>query len=140
MVWNVRLCEGCARTFGRDGESVNSRCPHCGSAASKVISKHLKASDARDAVSMSNVPLEIRGELSAWMAKEKLRDAPIPVQSIDGARVLLDASDENRIVTLEMIEIAISNQNSVMDAESFIEQACAEGQLLRLADGTWQRI
>lgn len=138
MPWNVLLCQGCQRAFGTSSQAKSRACPHCNNSDARLISSHDKASNARDAVALANTPPEIRNQLAGWMAKEKQREAPVPVQSIDGDSVLAQAADEEGICTLAAIELAIAQHNSVMDAESFIESACAQGELLRLPDGRWR--
>jgi hypothetical protein len=89
---------------------------------------------------MANVPAEIRGDLETWVGKEKRRQAPVPVSDVDGDSVLAAAADDNGELSLESVEISLLNQNSHIDAEAFIEQACAEGELLRAGENLWKLI
>jgi len=138
--WLVHLCAACKRAFGKSRQAKDLRCPHCNQSESSIISRHHSAEEARDAVSLANVPPEIRGDLLTWLAKEKRRQAPAPVSDVDGGSVLAAAADDNGEMSLESVEISLLNHNSHIDAEAFIEQACAEGELLRVGDNRWKLI
>ena len=138
--WLVHLCAACKRAFGKSRQSKDLRCPHCNRSESSIISRHHSAEEARDAVSLANVPPEIRGDLQIWQAKEKRHQAPVPVSDVDGGSVLATAADDNGELNLESVEISLLNHNSHIDAEAFIEQACADGEWLRAGPNRWKLI
>jgi predicted nucleic acid-binding Zn-ribbon protein len=138
--WLVHLCAACKRAFGKSRQAKDLRCPHCNRSESSIISRHHSAEEARDAVSLANVPAEIRDDLQTWQGKEKRRQAPVPVSDVDGGSVLATAADDNGELNLESVEISLLKHNSHIDAEAFIEQACAEGELLRAGENLWKLI
>ena len=99
----------------------------------------MSASEASNAVSVANVPPEIREQLSTWLDQQE--EAP-PTSNhglLDGNSILSKAVEENGIITVESIKIALSQMNLNMDAEVFAEQACAEGELLQDGPNRWKR-
>ncbi len=97
------------------------------------------ASEASNAVSVANVPPEIREQLSTWLDQQ---DETSPVTNhgpLDGDSILSKAADENGIVTVDSIKIALSQMKLDMDAEIFAERACAEGELLQDGPNRWKR-
>ena len=97
----------------------------------------MNASEASDAVSVANVPPEIRDQLATWIQKQpKGISEPEPV---DGLTILSRAADEDGIITLDSLNMALSSLNSSLDAEAFAEEASAEGELLRVGVNRWKR-
>ena len=137
--WLVLLCQSCERAFGKPAGGKNLNCPHCNAIESKVLSRHLNANEASDAVSVANVPPEIRNQLSSWLEKEKKVTETVRDGSIDGAMILSKASNEDGIVTLKSLQGALLSLNIGMNPEAFAEYACAEGELLRDGPNRWKR-
>ena len=97
----------------------------------------MDANDASDAVSLANVPPEIRDQLAGWMKKQpKTTDDTEPV---DGYTILSLATDDAGFITLESLKQALSSLNSSIDAEVFAEEASAEGELIRVDSNRWKR-
>jgi len=99
----------------------------------------MNANEASDAVSASNVPPEIRELLSNRLKEQAPSKSRQQNEPIDGNTILSLASDEEGIVTLESLKRVLFSMNLPMDAESFAEQACAEGELLRNGPNLWKR-
>lgn len=97
----------------------------------------MDANEASDAVSVANVPPEIRHQLATWIKKQP-RDIS-GSESVDGYTILSKASDEDGLITLDSLKKALSALNSPLDAEAFAEEASAEGELLRVAPNCWKR-
>lgn len=99
----------------------------------------MSANDASDAVSVANVPPEIRDQLATWLENEKTSQPKQETLPTDGPTVLTLAMDENGLITLKSLEKALKSLNSSMVAEHFAEQACAEGELLQAGVNCWKR-
>ena len=113
------------------------RCPHCNHSESTILSRHMDANEASDAVSLANVPSEIRDQLATWMQKQP---KIIPESdSVDGNTILSKATDDDGFITLESLKEALSALNSPIDAEAFAEEASAEGELIRVDSNRWKR-
>ena len=97
----------------------------------------MDANEASDAVSVANVPPEIRDQLSTWIQKQP-RDVS-GSEPVDGYTILSRATDEDGFITLDSLKKALSTLNSPLDAEAFAEEASAEGELLRVAPNRWKR-
>ena len=135
--WLVLMCQSCEQAFGKPKRATDMRCPHCNHAESKILSRHMDANDASDAVSLANVPSEIRDQLATWMQKQpKMMSESDPV---DGYTILSKATDEDGFITLESLKQALSALNSPIEAEAFAEQASAEGELIRVDSNRWKR-
>ncbi len=137
--WLVLLCQSCNRAFGKPKSAKDRQCPHCNHNEAKILSRHMSANDASDAVSLANVPSEIRDQLATWLEKEKTNETKQEVLPTDGPNVLSLATGIDGSVTLESIQKALKSLNSSMDAEHFAEQACAEGELLQVGINCWKR-
>ena len=135
--WLVLMCQSCELAFGKPRRGKDLHCPHCNHSESKILSRHMDANEASDAVSVANVPPEIRHQLAAWIKKQP-RDTP-GSESVDGYTILSRASDEDGLITLDSLKKALSALNSPLDAEAFAEEASAEGELLRVAPNCWKR-
>jgi hypothetical protein len=98
----------------------------------------MNANEASDAVSVANVPPEIRDQLSSWLDQQIETRSMASSCPLDGRQILAKAADESGIVTLESLQIVLRNTNSNIDAEAFAEQACAEGELLRDGANCWK--
>ena len=97
----------------------------------------MNANEASNAVSVANVPSEIRDQLATWMQKQ-----PVPLtesEPLDGNTILSRATDEDGFITLESLKKALSALNSPIDAEAFAEEASAEGELLKVDMNRWKR-
>ena len=99
----------------------------------------MNANEASNAVSASNVPPEIREQLSSRLKEQAPSKPMLQNGPIDGHGILSLAADEDGIVTLESLQNNLGKMNPPMDAESFAEQACAEGELLRDRPNRWKR-
>ena len=139
LPWLVLECESCELAFGKSRNAKDLHCPHCNHSQSKVISRHLNANEASDAVSAYNVPLEIRQQLSDLLNQQTPAKPIVENTPIDGNSILSLASDDDGYVTIESLEKILGRQNISMDAELFAEQACAEGELLRDGPNRWKR-
>jgi len=137
--WLVLLCQSCDRAFGKPSGGKDLRCPHCNHADSKVLSRHMNASEASNAVSVANVPPEIRDQLSSWLDGQEKVTSMSDSGSIDGRSILSQAADENGLITIDSLQIILSKANLKMGAEAFAERACAEGELLQDGPNRWKR-
>ena len=138
-MWLVLQCQSCNRSFGRQSTGKSLACPHCNHADAKILSRHLSASEASKAVSLANVPPEIRDQLSTWMGQQpQLFDAG-PETPVDGVTILAEAEDESGIITLDSLSKALLSAGLNVDAEGFAEQACAEGELMHVGPNCWKR-
>jgi len=137
--WLVLLCQSCERAFGKPRSAKNLLCPHCNHNDAKVLSRHFSANAASDAVSVANVPPEIQKQLSSWLNDQPQTPPMSASDSVDGYSVLSKAADENGIVTIDSLEKVLKESNLKISAESFAEQACAEGELLQDGPNQWQR-
>jgi len=135
--WLVLMCQSCEQAFGKPRRGTDLRCPHCNHPESKILSRHMDASEASDAVSLANVPSEIRDQLANWIQKQP-RDIS-ESEPVDGFTILSHAIDEDGFITLESLKKALSALNSPIDAEAFAEEASAEGELLRVDSNRWKR-
>ena len=135
--WLVLMCQSCELTFGKPRRGKDLHCPHCNHSESKILSRHMDAKEASDAVSVANIPPEIRQQLATWIQKQP-RDISVP-ESVDGYTILSRASDEDGFITIDSLKKALSVLNSTLDAEAFAEEASAEGELLRVAPNCWKR-
>jgi len=135
--WLVLMCQSCERAFGKPRRGKDLRCPHCNHPESKILSRHMDANEASDAVSVANVPPEIRDQLSTWIQKQP-RDVS-ESEPVDGYTILSRATDEDGFITLDSPKKSLSTLNSPLDAEAFAEEASAEGELLRVAPNRWKR-
>ena len=113
------------------------RCPHCNHSESTILSRHMDANEASDAVSLANVPSEIRDQLATWMQKQPKIISES--DSVDGNAILSKATDDDGFITLESLKEALSALNSPIDAEAFAEEASAEGELIRVDSNRWKR-
>ena len=113
------------------------RCPHCNHSESTILSRHMDANEASDAVSLANVPSEIRDQLATWMKKQPKIISES--DSVDGNAILSKATDDDGFITLESLKEALSALNSPIDAEAFAEEASAEGELIRVDSNRWKR-
>ena len=135
--WLVLMCQSCEQAFGKPKRATDLRCPHCNHPESKILSRHMNASEASDAVSVANVPPEIRDQLATWIQKQpKGISEPEPV---DGHTILSRATDEDGFITLDSLKKALSSLNSPLVAEAFAEEASAEGELLNVGVNRWKR-
>ena len=135
--WLVLMCQSCNSAFGKPRRTKDMRCPHCNHSESKILSRHMDANEASDAVSLANVPSEIRDQLATWMQKQpKMISESDPV---DGNTILSKATDDDGFITLESLKKALSALNSPIDAEAFAEEASAEGELIRVDSNRWKR-
>ena len=137
--WLVLLCQSCDRAFGKPNGSKDLRCPHCNHGDSKVLSRHMNASEASNAVSVANVPPEIRDQLSSWLDEQEQVTSMSDSGSIDGRSILSQAADENGFITIDSLQIILTKANLKMGAEAFVERACAEGELLQDGPNRWKR-
>ena len=137
--WLVLLCQSCDRAFGKPNGSKDLRCPHCNHGDSKVLSRHMNASEASNAVSVANVPPEIRDQLSSWLDEQEQVTSMSDSGSIDGRSILSQATDENGFITIDSLQIILTKANLKMGAEAFAERACAEGELLQDGPNRWKR-
>ena len=138
-IWLVLQCESCGRAFGRQSTSKSIVCPHCNHTDAKILSRHLNASDASDAVSLANVPPEIRDQLSNWMNQQSQVNHSNSVSPSDGSSILTSAENEDGIITLESLRKALFSAGFDIDAEGFAERASAEGELMRVGADCWKR-
>ncbi|MCS5534660.1 MAG: hypothetical protein NZ802_02275 [Candidatus Poseidoniales archaeon] len=115
------------------------RCPHCNHSESKILSRHMNANEASDAVSVANVPSEIRDQLRTWVENERQLHPTSQSEPVDGPTILSMATDEDGFITVDSLKMALRVLNFTIDAESFAEQASAEGELLRVAPNRWKR-
>jgi len=136
--WLVLACNSCERLFGKHKTAKNLACPHCNHPESKIISRHIDSERARDAISMANVPPEIRDQLAQMIESKKSKQFR-KSRSVDGPSVLAIATDADGIITIDSIQAALDELNSNMDAEDFAMGASAEGQLIMLAPNVWKR-
>ena len=135
--WLVLMCQSCEQAFGKPRRSTDLRCPHCNHPESNILSRHMDANEASDAVSLANVPSEIRDQLATWMHNQP-RDTS-ESEPVAGYTLLSRAADEDGIITLDSLVKALSSLNSPLDAEAFAEEASAEGELLRVGVNRWKR-
>ena len=138
-MWLVLQCESCNRTFGRQSTGKSLACPHCNHADAKVLSRHHSAGEASKAVSVANTPPEIREQLSTWMNQQSNSTHSTEKSPIDGDNILSKSEDEEGYVTLESLRKVLVSSNIQIDAESFAEHACSEGQLMRAGVNRWKR-
>jgi len=99
----------------------------------------MNASEASNAVSVANVPPEIREQLSTWLDQQEEASPTSNQGPVDGDSILSKATDVNGIVTVESIKMALGQMNLNIDAEVFAERACAEGELLQDGPNRWKR-
>ena len=99
----------------------------------------MNASEASNAVSVANVPPEIRDQLSNWLGQQEMLNPAVNHGTIDGHTILAKASDEDGIVTLESLTMVLSQMNIDIDPEIFAEQASTEGELLQDGPNRWKR-
>ena len=137
--WLVLMCQSCEQAFGKPRRGTDLRCPHCNHPESKILSRHMNANEASDAVSVANVPPEIRDQLRTWMQNERQSHPTSQSDPIDGPTILSMATNEDGFITLDSLKMALSVLNLPIDAESFAEQASAEGELLRVTPNRWKR-
>ena len=97
----------------------------------------MSASEASNAVSVANVPPEIREQLSTWLDQQEEASPILNHDAVDGHSILAKATDENGIVTIESLKIALGQLNLDLDPEIFVEHACAEGELLQDGLNRW---
>ena len=138
-LWLVLLCRSCERAFGRQSSSKDTTCPHCNHTDAKVLSRHHSAGEASKAVSAANTPPEIREQLSTWMDQQSNSTHSTEKSPIDGNHILSKSEDEEGYVTLESLRKVLVSSNIPIDAESFAEHACSEGQLMRAGVNRWKR-
>lgn len=137
--WLVLMCQSCEQAFGKPRRGTNLRCPHCNHSESKILSRHMNANEASDAVSEANVPPEIRDQLRAWVENERQSHTTSKSEPVDGSTILSMATGEDGFITLNSLKMALSVLNLPIDSESFAEHASAEGELLRVAPNRWKR-
>jgi len=137
--WLVLKCQSCELAFGKSRHAKDLHCPHCNHVEAKVLSRHMNANEASNAVSSSNVPSEIREQLSSRLKEQVTPKSPQQSEPIDGHSILSLAVDEDGIVTLDSLKKVLGAMNFPMNAETFAEQACAEGELLREGPNLWKR-
>ena len=138
-MWLVLQCESCGRAFGRQSTSKSIVCPHCNHADAKILSRHLNATDASNAVSLANVPPEIRDQLSTLMNQQTQPFHSNSDNPPDGTSILVAAENKDGIITLESLRKALFSAGYDIDAEGFAEQASAEGELMRVGTDCWKR-
>ena len=139
--WVVWMCSTCGHAYGRSRKSQDARCPHCNQTDRKSMSSHEDAAEAKKAISLLNTPPEIRNQLEEWIEKNESIDfRPMKSKNVDGSSVLDMAENENGVVTLESLEIALKSLQSEISAEDFADNACAAGELMMTGNGIWQRM
>ena len=138
-MWLVLQCQSCSRSFGRQSTGKSLACPHCNHGDAKILSRHLSANEASKAVSVANVPPEIRDQLSTWMDQQPQLFDGGPETPVDGVTILAEAEDESGIITLDSLSKALLSAGLNVDAEGFAEQACAEGELMHVGPNCWKR-
>ena len=103
-MWLVLQCQLQPIFFGRQSTGKSLACPHCNHADAKILSRHLSANEASKAVSVANVPPEIRDQLSTWMEQQpQLFDAG-PEVPVDGVTILAEAEDESGLITPDSLQ------------------------------------
>ena len=135
--WLVLMCQSCELAFGKPRRGKDLRCPHCNHPESNILSRHMDANEASDAVSVANVPPEIRNQLATWMQKQPKRASES--EPVDGFTILSHATDEDGFITLESLKQALISLNSPIDAEALAEEASAEGELIQVDSNRWKR-
>ncbi len=138
-MWLVLQCESCGRAFGRQSLSKSIACPLCNHSDAKVLSRHLNAKDASKAVSLANVPPEIRTQLSSWMDQQPQVFDSTEESSLDGSGILAEAENEDGLISLESLRKALFSAGVNIDAEGFAERASAEGELMQVGPNCWKR-
>ncbi len=138
-MWLVLQCQSCGQSFGRQSSSKSIACPHCNHADAKVISRHFTATEASDAVSLANVPTEIRDQLSNWISQQPPTFDSSQNTPVDGNSILAKAENEDGIITLQSLRNALVSLGMDIDVEEFAEHASAEGELIRFGTNCWKR-
>ena len=135
----VLQCESCGRAFGRKSTSKSIACPHCNHTDAKILSRHLNANDASKAVSLANVPPEIRDQLSTMIDQQPHFLQSRKEMLVDGPAILAQAEDESGLITIESLRKTLFSLGMSIDAEGFAELASAEGELMYVGPNCWKR-
>jgi hypothetical protein len=98
----------------------------------------MSANEASNAVSVANIPPEIRNQLSTWLDEQENHAPASDLGSVDGRSILSEAADENGLITIDSLQIVLEKVNLKIDAEAFAERACAEGELLQHGLDRWK--
>tara|TARA_B110000483_G_scaffold121574_1_gene146694 strand:+ start:1338 stop:1703 length:366 start_codon:yes stop_codon:yes gene_type:complete len=117
-------------------------CPHCGQklpSDAEIVLSVSTASELRIEVALANTPDELRETLRKRLQSNQTliqQDEPVSFQGL--ARILLDATDEKGMLTVQTLQPALDGNGDSLDAHDLIDMAESQGMLVRLTDDCWQ--
>ena len=138
--WNVIRCSACQTCHGHRG--TGRMCPHCGQRLqtdAEIVTSVATASELRIEVALANTPDELRDTLRKRLqTNQKLfsQDEPISFKGL--SQVLLDATDENGMLTVQSLQPLLERSSDAVEVHDLIEMAESQGMLVRLNPDCWQ--
>jgi len=138
--WNVVRCSACSTCHGHRG--IGRFCPHCGQRLetdAEIVTSVATASELRIEVALANTPEELRDTLrKRLLLNQKLfhQDEPISFKGL--AQVLLNATDENGVLTVKSLQPVLAESGNSLDVDDLIDMAESQGLLVRLDTDCWQ--
>jgi hypothetical protein len=135
--FNLVNC-GCGHSFGSTNSKVNF-CTKCGSSTNfKSIESFDSAEELSLAVSLENIPNEIRDELISKIKQKEHRLKIKSTKTIDVLDLMKLATDKNGNLSKVVLDKKISDEGlTEMTSEYLLGQAEMQGLLVRVDQNTW---
>ncbi len=138
--WNVIRCSACQTCHGHRG--TGRMCPHCGQRLqtdAEIVTSVATASELRIEVALANTPDELRDTLRKRLqTNQKLFNQDEPISFKDLSQVLLNATDENGMLTVQSLQPLLERSSDALEVHDLIEMAESQGMLVRLNPDCWQ--
>ena len=138
--WNVIRCSACQTCHGHRG--TGRMCPHCGQRLqtdAEIVTSVATASELRIEVALANTPDELRDTLRKRLqTNQKLFNQDEPISFKDLSQVLLNATDENGMLTVQSLQPLLERSSDALEVHDLIEMAESQGMLVRLNSDCWQ--
>tara|TARA_B110000459_G_C16390476_1_gene394029 strand:+ start:394 stop:759 length:366 start_codon:yes stop_codon:yes gene_type:complete len=117
-------------------------CPHCGQRLqtdAEIVTSVATASELRIEVALANTPDELRDTLRKRLqTNQKLFNQDEPISFKDLSQVLLNATDENGMLTVQSLQPLLERSSDALEVHDLIEMAESQGMLVRLNPDCWQ--
>lgn len=137
--WDVLLCPGCNQCYGR-ARGKNAKCMRCGRSADvhiKVVGSANTPMELQRAISIANMPEELRADFAAKLPPLEEPDAKDLRDPIQAVNILRKASGEDGTVSFEDLAAACFYAKTNLTPTELIDWAEAEGYILRKSDNLW---
>jgi|GEM_PF-241762 hypothetical protein len=135
--FNLVNC-GCGHSFGSTNSKANY-CTKCGSSTNfKSIERFDSAEELSLAVSLENIPHEIREELISKIKQKEHKLHPKSSKSLDVFDLMKLATDKNGNLSKVILDKEISEKGfNEITSDYLLGQAEMQGLLVRVDQNTW---